>query len=71
MAAYEETIKVQGMSCNHCKMAVEKALKNIQGVSGAEVDLTAGSVKVAYEPGAVKHEEIVRAIDQAGYKTVE
>jgi len=70
MAVTEEKLKVQGMSCNHCKMAVEKALKNI-GVSEAEVELAAGSVRVTYDPGAVNHEKIVAAIDQAGYKVVE
>ncbi|MCL4441045.1 MAG: cation transporter [Firmicutes bacterium] len=71
MAVAEEKLRVQGMSCNHCKMAVEKALKNTAGVSGAEVDLAAGSVLVTYDPGVVKHEKIVAAIDQAGYKVVE
>lgn len=38
MAMTEEVLKVQGMSCNHCKMAVEKAVKNLPGVSAAEVE---------------------------------
>ncbi|HBV97634.1 MAG: hypothetical protein JL50_03675 [Peptococcaceae bacterium BICA1-7] len=71
MAVAEEKLKVQGMSCNHCKMAVEKALKNTAGVTGAEVDLAAGSVRVTYDPGAVDHGKIIAAIDQAGYKVVE
>jgi copper chaperone len=67
VAVAEEQLKVQGMSCNHCKMAVEKALKNLAGVSGAEVDLAGGTVRVSYDPGAVKHENLVAAIEQAGY----
>ena len=70
MAIAEETLKVQGMSCNHCKMAVEKALKNLSGVTGAEVDLTAGLVRVTYDPGAANREKIEAAIDHAGYKVV-
>lgn len=71
MAITEETLKVQGMSCNHCKMAVEKALKNLPGVSGAEVDLAAAIVKVTYDPGSVDREKIAGAIDRAGYTVVE
>lgn len=71
MAAAEEVLKVRGMSCNHCKMAVEKALRNLPGVDSVSVDLSAGLVRVAYQPGEVNHEKIARAIDQAGYQVVQ
>nr|MBP9484379.1 heavy-metal-associated domain-containing protein [Negativicutes bacterium] len=35
----KETIKVDGMSCGHCKNAVEKAVRALPGVLAAEVDL--------------------------------
>lgn len=35
------SIKVTGMSCNHCKEAVEKALAALPGVEKASVDLMA------------------------------
>ena len=71
MAMAEENLKVEGMSCNHCKMAVEKALKNLPGVTGVSVDLSGGMVKVTYDPGSVNHEKIAGAIDQAGYRVVQ
>jgi copper ion binding protein len=71
MAVREENIKVEGMSCNHCKMAVEKAVKNLPGVSSADVDLAGGSVRVAYDPGVASREKIDQAIDRAGYKVVQ
>ncbi|MFZ5648465.1 MAG: heavy-metal-associated domain-containing protein [Bacillota bacterium] len=71
MAITEEVLKVQGMSCNHCKMAVEKSLKNLPGVTGADVDLPAGTVCVTYDPGSASHDQIVAAIDKAGYKVSE
>lgn len=71
MAMAEEVLKVQGMSCNHCKMAVEKAVKNLPGVSAADVDLPAGTVRVTFDPGAVSHDKIASAIDKAGYKVSE
>lgn len=71
MAITERIFKVQGMSCNHCKAAVEKALKNLPGVAAAEVDLAGGTVRVSYDPGMVNDEKISRAIDLAGYKVVQ
>lgn len=71
MAIAEEVLKVEGMSCNHCKMAVEKAVKSLSGVSGAAVDLEGGTVRVTYDPGAADREKIAKAIGQAGYKVVE
>ncbi|MFZ5651567.1 MAG: copper ion binding protein [Bacillota bacterium] len=71
MAMAEEVLKVQGMSCNHCKMAVEKAVKNLPGVSAAEVDLSAGTVSVTFDPGLANLDKIAAAIDRAGYKVGE
>ncbi|MDD3269101.1 MAG: cation transporter [Syntrophomonadaceae bacterium] len=61
-------LKVEGMTCNHCKMAVEKALKGVEGVTGAEVDLTKKEAVVA---GAADKAAMVKAVDQAGFKVVE
>ena len=35
----EKKMIIEGMKCNHCKMTVEKALKNVEGVEEATVDL--------------------------------
>jgi len=61
------TLKVEGMTCGHCKMAVEKAAKSVAGVSGAEVDLAAKEVKVS---GSFAKGAVVAAIEDAGYDVV-
>jgi len=33
------TIKIEGMSCNHCVMAVTKALSGIDGIGNVKVDI--------------------------------
>ena len=58
-------IKVAGMSCNHCKMAVEKALKGVPGVKAAQVDL---EKKQAVVEGSPQREELIKAIEEAGYE---
>ena len=36
------TIKIEGMSCNHCVMAVTKALSGIDGIGNVKVDIAKG-----------------------------
>ena len=64
-------IKVEGMSCNHCKMAVEKAAKSVDSVEDAVVSLENREVEVNLRqdsPQAV--EQIKTAIRDAGYQPV-
>lgn len=42
----QEILNVEGMSCGHCKSAVESALNNIDGVTSADVNLENGQVSV-------------------------
>lgn len=56
---------VKGMSCNHCKASVEKAVKAIQGVETVTVDLSSG--KVAIE-GTPSDEAVEKAVTNAGFE---
>lgn len=60
-----ETIQVQGMSCNHCVNSIEGALKNL-GVQG-KVDLAGGTVSVEYDEIKLNLETIKDAIEEEGY----
>jgi copper chaperone len=62
----EAAIKISGMSCQHCVMAVKKALGELEGISGADVEI--GSARVKFEESNVTREDIERAIVKAGYK---
>ncbi|GGB76163.1 copper chaperone CopZ [Staphylococcus nepalensis] len=62
-----ETIKVEGMSCDHCKHAVESALTNLDGVSTADVNLDGGNVKVDYDDNKVSMTNMKEAIEDQGY----
>jgi len=42
----EKTIKVNGMTCNHCKSNVENNLSAIPGIENIEIDLESGKVKM-------------------------
>ena len=45
----KETYIVEGMSCNHCKMAVEKEVKALPGMASATVDLAKKTLSVEYD----------------------
>jgi len=62
------TLKVEGMSCNHCVGAVEGALKEV-GATG-KVDLAAKSVEVSYDETQVTLAAIKEAIEEQGYDVV-
>jgi copper chaperone len=62
-----ETFKVKGMSCGHCVKAVEKALGEIAGVTGVQVDLASGQVSVEAS-GPVDRTVIKEKIEKAGYE---
>ncbi|WP_135611923.1 heavy-metal-associated domain-containing protein [Methanococcoides sp. AM1] len=64
----ETTIKVEGMSCGHCQMAVTKAISSVEGVSSVDVDLEKGEANVSYDPQTADLDTIKKAINGAGYK---
>ncbi|GAA0594438.1 copper chaperone CopZ [Virgibacillus siamensis] len=64
------TLDVQGMSCGHCKSSVEGALKGLDGVSGAEVDLASGKVDVTYDDAQVTMAAMREAVEEQGYDVV-
>ncbi|TDA68567.1 MAG: copper chaperone [Clostridia bacterium] len=66
----QATLHIEGMSCHHCQMAVEKALRSLPGVSQAEVNLEAEAATVVYDPGVATIEAMREAVDKAGYKVV-
>lgn len=62
-----KTFSVQGMTCNHCVMAVTKALKGVSGVSDAKVDLAKGEATVTYDPSTATTAKMKEAVEDAGY----
>ncbi|GFZ83886.1 copper chaperone CopZ [Compostibacillus humi] len=61
------TLDVRGMSCGHCKMSVEGALKKLAGVSEVHVNLETGKVEVTYDEGKVTLEAMRQAVEDQGY----
>ena len=61
------TVKINGMSCQHCVASVTKALETINGVTDVSVDLDKG--EASYE-GDVDEQVIKDAITKTGFEAV-
>jgi copper chaperone len=58
-------LEIEGMSCGHCVSAVTQALRELPGVEVKNVSV--GAAQVAYEADKVSPEDIVLAVEDAGY----
>ena len=65
-----KTLKIQGMTCNHCVMRVAKALKGVSGVQDANVDMQKAEAVVTFDESKVAQEQLSTAVVEAGYKVV-
>ncbi len=66
-----EKITVEGMTCNHCKMAVEKAALSVGNVDSAIVDLAKKELSLNISADSEKTIAAVKtAVEQAGYTPV-
>jgi copper chaperone len=61
------TVKIKGMSCNHCVMAVTKALNEIDGIKDVQVDLAKGEATFDEEE-PVDMDIVKEKIAKAGYE---
>jgi len=67
MTIKKESYTVEGMSCNHCKMAVEKEVKALPGMVSAIVDLAAQTLTVEYDGEKTNPAAIKIAVEDAGF----
>jgi copper chaperone len=64
----KQTLKVGGMSCEHCVRAVSGAVGGLAGVANVSVDLKGGTVTFHYDPAQTPLTAIKAAIVDAGYE---
>lgn len=56
---------VEGMTCNHCRNHVEKAILGVEGVTQASVSLEDGEAHIM---GTASDEDIIKAVAEIGYQ---
>ncbi len=62
------TLVVEGMSCEHCRVAITDEVSGVPGVDSVEVDLDAKLVRVGGTD--VDESAVIDAVDEAGYDAV-
>lgn len=58
------TYQVPGISCGHCKAAIEREVGQVAGVESVVVDVDTRTVTIT---GSAPDEQLRAAIDEAGY----
>lgn len=63
----DQTYTVIGMTCDHCVQAVSTEIAKLPGVSGVDVDLASGRVRVQ-SADQLDDAVVAAAVDEAGYE---
>jgi copper chaperone len=64
----QETIKVEGMTCQHCVQTITDALNNINGLNTVNVDLVKKEVRVKFNENETKLKKISDKIIEVGFE---
>jgi Cu+-exporting ATPase len=59
-------LKVSGMVCAACTQAIEKALRNLDGVALAQVNLGTETASVEYDPEKLRLVDLEKSIRDTG-----
>jgi len=60
-------LRIGGMTCEHCPSAIEKAIKNVAGVTAVQVNSATKVARIDYDPSRAKIAAILQAIRALGY----
>jgi len=63
-------LQISGMTCAACANRIEKGLNKLPGVTRASVNFALETAHVEYSPSAVSVEEMIRKVEQLGYKAI-
>ncbi|MGW8195386.1 MAG: heavy-metal-associated domain-containing protein [Desulforhopalus sp.] len=64
-----DTLKIKGMSCQHCVSSVKKALEEINGISEVTVDLKKATA--IFKNNGAAEKDIKAAISKIGFEPLD
>ncbi len=64
-SAPQQELLITGMTCGHCRQAVESAIRDVPGVTEVHVDLDQGRATVQ---GRADLKSLLGAVEEAGYE---
>ncbi|WP_028594134.1 heavy metal translocating P-type ATPase [Paenibacillus assamensis] len=66
----QTSLQISGMTCAACANRIEKGLKKVEGVTNANVNFALERASVTYQADQVQMEQLEKAVEKLGYKTV-
>ena len=67
----QKSLKVEGMTCQHCVQIISDSLKNRAGIETVGVNIDKKEVKVEYDEEKVELEQIFNDISALGFEIAE
>ena len=64
----QHTFDVEGMDCEHCVAAVDKSVRELDGINEVAVSLESNSMVVGFDEALVSVQAIIDAVVEAGYE---
>ena len=61
-------IKVSGMTCGSCAVAVKSALSKVKGVKSADVSYEKAQATVVYDDAQTNEQQLREAVNKTGFK---
>jgi copper chaperone CopZ len=61
------TLRIEGMSCGHCEIAVQDAIRKHPGIKKAKASKRKKQAMVDYDAALVSTEQIIEAVKNTGY----
>ena len=65
-----QTLNVEGMTCDHCVQTIKEAVNSLVGIRGVEVDLENKEVAVEYDKALVNLDSITDKIVEIGFEVI-
>ncbi len=61
-------LRVEGMSCATCEIAVRRALKQVDGVASADVSVATNTATIEFDPRKTNLDKLGAAVNSTGYR---
>ena len=65
-----QIFSIQGMSCAACAAGAENAIRRLNGVEAAEVNIATEKARVVYDSAVVSLNDIVKAVESLGFQAI-
>lgn len=70
MSVTRKKLQINGMTCVNCQSRIEKKLSETSGIIKAKVSYNKGTADIAYDTDEISQKEVIRVIENLGYRVV-